>query len=342
MPPKKHKVAKVPQLASLPYMHSDEQCLEFLLHGNAVEAAIVSDEPKCLVCNKPMTNVCTPTLRRCTRCRRKRSVFKGTFFANAKIDPHTLMNFAYDWLNHATFTQLLDKYGMSPSTVTQWISFLQQLIAADLELLPPEERMIGGTAENGTPVEVQVDESKFGKRMYNVGHAVGGVWVIGGVEHGTDGRRMFAVSVENRNAQTIKALMERFVRPGTKLTTDLWKGYRPQYMADLNITHVTVNHSKNFKDPLSGACTNTIEGTWSAMRIHIPRRNRTRKCIDGALNSFVWRRMFYQNIWTRFLHALRTVRYVANEAVVPVMQPLEQPAGPIDAAVAHAHWEAEF
>ncbi len=117
MPPKKHKVAKVPRLASLPYMNNAEQCLHFLLHGNDVEDAIVPDEPKCNVCDKPMTNVCKATVRRCTRCGLKKSVFKGTFFEKAKIKPHILMNFAYDWLNHATFTQLVDKYGMTPSTV---------------------------------------------------------------------------------------------------------------------------------------------------------------------------------------------------------------------------------
>ena len=27
--------------------------------------------------------------------------------------------------------------------------------------------------------------------------------------------------------------------------------------------HITVNHSKNFKDPTTGACTNTCEGGWA-------------------------------------------------------------------------------
>jgi hypothetical protein len=37
--------------------------------------------------------------------------------------------------------------------------------------------MIGGEG-----IVVEIDESKFGHRKYNVGRAVDGVWIFGGVE----------------------------------------------------------------------------------------------------------------------------------------------------------------
>jgi len=55
--------------------------------------------------------------------------------------------------------------------------------------------MIGGPGEI-----VEIDESKFGKRKFNAGHRVEGVWVVGGCEK--NGRGVFAVPVERRNAIT--------------------------------------------------------------------------------------------------------------------------------------------
>ena len=33
--------------------------------------------------------------------------------------------------------------------------------------------------------------------------------------------------------------------------------------SEFGYQHLTVNHSKNFKDPTTGACTNTCEGGWA-------------------------------------------------------------------------------
>lgn len=39
-------------------------------------------------------------------------------------------------------------------------------------------------------------------------------------------RYLFAVSVENRNAETLRAIIARHVLPGGIVRTDLWRGYR--------------------------------------------------------------------------------------------------------------------
>ena len=51
----------------------------------------------------------------------------------------------------------------------------RQALAWDVDIAPDDAVMIGGEGEI-----VEIDESKLGKRKNNAGHAVEGVWVVGG------------------------------------------------------------------------------------------------------------------------------------------------------------------
>ncbi|GBL78770.1 hypothetical protein AVEN_168919-1, partial [Araneus ventricosus] len=58
--------------------------------------------------------------------------------------------------------------------------------------------------------------------------------------------------------------------------------------------HYTVNHSVNFKDPITGVHTNGIEGTWSAIKAQF-RSQGTEKVkdeFDSYLGEYVWRRLY--------------------------------------------------
>jgi hypothetical protein len=49
--------------------------------------------------------------------------------------------------------------------------------------------------------------------------------------------------------------------PGSQTVSDMWKGYDAEVIeAHTGYKHMEVNHSKGFKNMLTGACTNTIEG----------------------------------------------------------------------------------
>ncbi|GFX30957.1 DDE_Tnp_IS1595 domain-containing protein [Trichonephila clavipes] len=102
---------------------------------------------------------------------------------------------------------------------------------------------------------VEIDESKFGKRKYNRSHLVEGQWVFGGVERGTD--KMFLVAAHNRTKETVMALIQEWIKPGTTIYSDCWKSYATLGQVDYN--HLTVNHSLNFVDPVTNCHTNIIE-----------------------------------------------------------------------------------
>ena len=165
-----------------------------------------------------------------------------------------------------------------------------------------EDHMIGGPG-----IVVEIDESKFGKRKGNVGHRVEGVWVVGGVER-TPERRMFAVTVVNRNAATLKGIIESHVQAGSIVYTDCWRGYRDEDLRALGMDHDTVNHTYNFVDPVTGVHTNHIEGTWYALKhTATPVRHRSPNYVVGDICTFMWKRRHAGDLWNAFLAALARV-----------------------------------
>ena len=54
--------------------------------------------------------------------------------------------------------------------------------------------------------------------------------------------------------------------------------------------HMTVNHSKIFKDSVTGVHTNTIEGTWNDLKQSITPRNSNKKDIPLYLKEYQWRK----------------------------------------------------
>ena len=120
----------------------------------------------------------------------------------------------------------------------------------------------------GDKIIVEIDESKFGRRKYNRGHKVEGVWVLGMVER-TKKSKILLIPIPNRTKETLTELIRRYVLPGSIIYTDEWKGY-----SDLKkyFEHYTVNHSKGFINKENGVHTNTIEGNWSPLKRNIENR----------------------------------------------------------------------
>ncbi len=100
------------------------------------------------------------------------------------------MHLAYLWLCKCSGSFAVAYTRHSSDTICAYFKYFRQLISDSLDEL---DFCIGGDG-----VEVELDEYKFGKRMYNRGHVVEGVWVLGGVER-TPERKVFLVSVHDRS-----------------------------------------------------------------------------------------------------------------------------------------------
>lgn len=195
---------------------------------------------------------------------------------------------------------LIEATGLSSATVTSWGRYIRQLVGDSIEF---NDTLIGGEG-----VIVEIDETKMGKRKYNRGHRVEGVWVVAGIER-TPEKRCFAIEVETRDAATMHRIISTHVKPGSIIYTDMWKSYKTP-CEELGLVHMTVNHSVTFKDPVTGVHTNTIEGLNNGLKYQIKPRNRSRKYIRSYLLYFIWRRLHKNNKWECFLDAIRTTEYI--------------------------------
>jgi transposase-like protein len=201
-------------------------------------------------------------------------------------------------LNKIAVTSAISITGQSSTTVCALWEYFRELVAANLD---EENALIGGPG-----IIVEIDEAKFGKRKYDRGHRVEGVWVFGGVER-TPERRLFAVKVANRSAETLVPIIQRFVHPESVIHSDRWRAYAG--LRDLGYPHFTVNYSQNFVDPDTNACTNIIEGTWNGMKSNIRPRSRTQAHVESHLYEFIWRRQNENDLWGGFIRALKSTHY---------------------------------
>ncbi|GBM62184.1 hypothetical protein AVEN_189398-1 [Araneus ventricosus] len=140
---------------------------------------------------------------------------------------------------------------VSEPTVVDWKIFCREVC---VDMINPGSKKLGGVGH-----VVEIDESKFGKRKYHKGKRVEGKWVFGGIKRGS--KESFVCVVEDRTAETLIEITKKYVEPGTTVLSDCWKSYRP--LTEEGYVHYTVNHSVNFKDPITGVHTNGIVGTWS-------------------------------------------------------------------------------
>uniref|UniRef100_A0A0N5BHB7 DDE_Tnp_IS1595 domain-containing protein n=1 Tax=Strongyloides papillosus TaxID=174720 RepID=A0A0N5BHB7_STREA len=186
--------------------------------GYLQNEGILPKEKDCEACGGPTVLIKAKLMFRCRKksCRKGFSLRKGTFFANQCLPLGKTLHLAHMWLLRSPVASIISQCEVGSATVASYLVYLRQLVS---DALDEEDCVIGGEG-----IVVEIDETKMGKRKHNRGHRVEGVWVVGGVEI-TEDRRVFAVPVEKRDAETLLNVIKTHVRPGSIIHTDMWKGY---------------------------------------------------------------------------------------------------------------------
>ena len=97
--------------------------------------------------------------------------------------------------------------------------------------------------------------------------------------------KCFIETVEDRSEKTLIPLVQKWILPGTIITSDCWKGYIN--LEKYGYVHKTVNHSKEFVDE-DGDNTNKIEGHWR-VKANLSTHGRRKNHYSTYFAEFMWR-----------------------------------------------------
>jgi len=109
--------------------------------------------------------------------------------------------------------------------------------------------------------------------------------------------------VDDRSAETLIPIIQKYIKPGSTIFSDQWAAYRD--LQRLGYQHHTVNHSQNFVDPTTGTCTNAIEAYWSRVKrnIHLHWLSR-RDQLPLRIDEFLWRDRLNSQLYRDVFHEI--------------------------------------
>ena len=245
-------------------------------------------EPLCTKCRRPCIRVrrrrhiyCCNRSTASVRCNTTMSVLTKSLFENSVLSIYTIFSMIDAWRKGVIQEIISEDLEVSQATVSFWYSKLDSIVAWRKNSF--EIGKIGGDG-----MIVELDECLAVKRKYHRGRILRNqVWIFGGVERG-NAKRYFIEVVENRRRSTLLDVIRRRVNANSIIMTDLWKGYENMtvFLFEENFLHYTVNHSRNFVDPLTGAHTQSIEGFWSVYKRVVRRRGTNVGSITRRINIF--------------------------------------------------------
>ena len=141
----------------------------------------------------------------------KLSIRHQSWLVDSKLSLETVLEFVYLWSQGFTHSEVMHELKLSKKTVMEWFMFFRE---SCIYSVMEQSEQTGG---NG--VEVEIDESKFGKRKYHCSHKVEGQWVFGGCEK-SNKHKIFMISVHNRKATTLLPVIKKWIAPGSIIHSD--------------------------------------------------------------------------------------------------------------------------
>jgi transposase-like protein len=195
---------------------------------------------------------------RCS-CGKQYSVRNGSFFYRSKLSLRKLIHLLLCFSLFTSVSGAVQEVGVDHKTAIQWYQYFRDALVHSLDL---DNVVLGGVGH-----VVEIDESMMTRRKYNVGKLVRQQWVFG-VYSRTERKGMLWF-VKNRKKKTLLDLIRKHIAPGTVIHSDCFSSYNDIDKLGLDYHHLTVNHTTNFRDPNTGACTNRVEGLWAVVKMYL-------------------------------------------------------------------------
>ena len=269
----------------------DKDFINFCSRANLIPD-IENEAPYCPRCRHPMkiyySHSYTDGARfSCTRCKINRSIRQGAWTKQSQLPLRTLAKILAYWCAGRTLEVAAeDLNDVSMDTVMSWYHEFSRL-AADAYVEDLLANPLG-------PARIEIDESHFFKAKYLIGSqlALPALWVFGAIDSTT--KRVLIEPVPRRDSETLLPLIQRAVAPGSLIVSDKWGAYNE--LSRLGYQHISVNHSENFVDPETGACTNRVEGMWGRIKSWFRKNSfRSRRTFEDHLREWGFRENLGRN-----------------------------------------------
>lgn len=236
---------------------------------------------------------------KCTRCCKTLSVFKNTILFKHQKNLIELLDLFYFWsLDLVQKKVAYQANTLSHDTLSHWFNVLNKLSVRIIR----SENAIGKIG--GVNHRVQIDESKFSKRKYEVGRVVRSPWIVGGIDMTT--KEVFFVETYFRDANTLNNIIINHVEEGSIIHTDCWRGYSG--LSEIGFEHYTVNHSNFFVDPITGINTQLIENTWGVYKRKFRARGLNYRCdLNDYFLEFYFKLKYGNAVFEKILQSLYLV-----------------------------------
>uniref|UniRef100_A0A915DU89 Transposase n=1 Tax=Ditylenchus dipsaci TaxID=166011 RepID=A0A915DU89_9BILA len=99
------------------------------------------------------------------KCNREEGLLAGSFMTDTKLPVIVISKYIFMWLSGQEQMKIAEEVGISKVASVHWNKFCRQVVYWSVK---NRASPVGGLGD------VEIDESKFGKRKYNRGHRVDG------------------------------------------------------------------------------------------------------------------------------------------------------------------------
>lgn len=168
---------------------------------------------------------------KCKHYRNPDSIRKRSVFENFYKDFCFIFKNLYKRINNFYIQDALQLERITRQPLSKQRIVIVSIILYEIEA---EEQVIGGL-DNNRNKRVLIF-----KRKYYRGDKKDGCWYIGGVKRNS--KKAFISRVENKNAHTLRSVIDTHVLLGFRIITNEWRAYNAVCYNNELYMHDTVNH----------------------------------------------------------------------------------------------------